>query len=249
MSSIHRTRRLDSLFEGKLSLYQYTPGYRFSIDSVLLAHYAKISAGEKVLDLGTGCGVIGLILLYRHFELDIQLTGIERQAELAALARENIEINGYQDQFTLYNEDVADCRRYLQPESFSLVVANPPFYEPGAGRTSRDTQARVARQLDATGLDAFIEAASYSVKNRGRVVMIYPAERTPHLIRSMSQHRLEVKNMQFVYSYPDSRRSAQLVLVEGLKNGGEGAIVAAPWYIYKHKNGPYCDHIQEMFAL
>ncbi len=249
MSIINRTRRLDSLFEGKLSLYQCTPGYRFSIDSVLLAHFAKVSAGEKVLDLGTGCGVIGLIMLYRHCELDIQITGIERQTELAALARENIKINGYQDQFKLYAADVADCRCYLQPESFSLVVANPPFYEPGAGRTSLDGQAKGARQLDATGLDAFIEAASYSVKNRGRVVMIYPAERTPQLIQSMSQHRIEVKNMQFIYSYPDSQRPAQLALVEGLKNGGKGVTVAAPWYIYQHKNGHYCDYIQSMFEV
>ena len=78
MSIINRTRRLDSLFEGQLSLYQCTPGYRFSIDSVLLAHFAKVSAGEKVLDLGTGCGVIGLIMLYRHCELDIQITGTRK---------------------------------------------------------------------------------------------------------------------------------------------------------------------------
>ncbi len=243
----NRTCRLDSLFDGKLSLYQYTPGYRFSIDAVLLAHYPKVSAGEKILDLGAGCGVIGLIMLYRHPGLDIQITGVERQTRACRTRPKNVDINGYHNRFELHNEDIVDCRRYLQPESFSLVVANPPFYEPGAGRTSLDEQAREARQLDAAGLEAFVEAASYSVRNRGRVVMIYPAERTSRLIQTMSKHRIAVKNMQFIYSYPDPHRPAQLALVQGLKNGGEGAAVAAPMYIYKQKNGPYCKQIQSMF--
>ncbi len=237
----------DSLFNGAVSCLQHRPGYRFSVDSVILAQFPKIAGNETILDLGTGCGIIGLILCYRYRTLPISITGIELQDELAELACANIEENGYSDRFRLIHADARGYRELFEPESFSLVVSNPPFYIGGSGRTSHDEQSSAARHQDDFGLEGFVEAASFCVKNRGRVVFIYPADLSMHLIEQLQRRRLTPKSVQYVYSYPESDAAA-LFVVESVKNGGIGCRVRSPFYLYRHRNGPYSDHAESLFA-
>ncbi len=236
----------DSLFDGKLVCYQHKSGYRFSIDSVLLAHFADVRKNEKILDLGTGCGVIGLILCYRHQAKKISLTGIEYQSDLADLALANIAENGFQKQFSVIREDLNRYRTVVKPESFSLVTANPPFYAQGSGRVNKNIEATAARHQGESGLVGFLEAAAFAVKNRGRVVLIYPAESISALISLLQGQRLIPKKIQFIYPYPESD-NANLVIVEAMKNGGTSSSVFAPLYIYQFKNGPYTKQVESMF--
>ena len=236
----------DTLFDTSLVCRQHVDGYRFSIDSVLLAHFPRLRKKERILDLGSGCGVIGLILCYRHADKQVSVTGLELQSGLASLARANISANGYEDRFSIIEGSLQDCRSLIEPESFSLVIANPPFFTSGTGRLSSNQEAMTARHQQEGGLVLFVEAAAYSVKNRGRIIFIYPADQAAPLIHAFQTHRLVPKKMQVVYSYPGIKKAA-LVIVEGVKNGGTGMEILDPLYIYKYRNGPYSTTVMTMF--
>ena len=141
----NRRMTLNSLFGGHLDCYQYRDGYRFSIDSVLLSHFFIPRKDERILDLGSGCGVIGLLLLYRHAGKKIHLTGLEKQTDLVSIARKNILANGLHREFHIAEGDVADIKKVFTPESFSLVISNPPFFLKRSGRLSKNMEALTAR--------------------------------------------------------------------------------------------------------
>lgn len=234
----------DTLFDGNLICRQYKQGYRFSIDSVLLAHFSRPLATNHVLDLGCGCGVISLILAYRYHELKI--IGLELQPELALLAHENVAANKMESRISVIEGDLRKIDETVSPESFDLVICNPPYRHPGTGRISpTDQRARARHEIDSQ-LDDIIGAAAFAVKNRGRACFVYPAKRTMSLIHSLKNKKLEPKTFQPVYSYPDSKE-ASLVLVEAIKNGGEEVQILSPLYIYTKKNGPYSGQVQEYY--
>jgi len=235
-----------SLFDGRLICRQYEEGYRFSIDSVLLAHYPRLNTNEKILDLGAGTGVIGLILCFRYPELDISITGIELQADLAALARENIISNGFDANFTIIEGDVGSCRAVLKPESFSLIISNPPFYTAGSGRRNEHPEALIARHQNEDGLQPFIDAAAFSLQNKGRAVFIYPADKVVELLGYCTGRRLNPKSIQFIYSYPEAD-AASLVVIEAVKNGGTTTRVKQPLTIFDAPGGDYTLKVQSMF--
>jgi len=237
----------NTLFNGKLVCIQPQVGYRFSIDSVLVSHFADIRKNEKILDLGTGCGVIGLILLFRHEGTISSLVGCEIQNNLVDIARKNSQENSYQDTFKIIHGDVVDTRQLFTPESFSLVISNPPFFLPGTGRISINKEKQIARHQDRKTLHHFLDSAAYCVKNRGKVVLVYPAEFSCELFGGMQSRNIEPKKIQYVFSYPEKNALAKLLLVEGVKNGGRGQKILSPLYIYDSKNGPYSDQIMKMY--
>lgn len=226
----------DTLFQGGLICRQSRQGYRFSVDAVLAAHFPAAKPGQRVLDLGCGCGVIGLILAHRH--PDISLCSVELQEHLAALAQDNGECNGFADRFRVIQGDVRAIGSLLPPESFDLVVCNPPYRKRDSGRINQDDQAACARHELTAAVADFVRASAFCVKNRGRVVFVYPAGRCNTLLSALQQHRLTPKRLQPVYSYPGAA-CARLVLVEAMKNGGEQCEILAPWYIFERKNGDY----------
>ena len=234
----------DTLFAGRLVCKQYKNGYRFSIDAVLAAHFCRPGQGASILDMGCGCGIISLILAYRY--PDIMVTGLEVQQELVKLAERNIAENILQSRIKVVEGNFLNYQELLQPESFDLVVSNPPYRKQGRGKTSPDSQrARARHEIDGNLAD-MIRAAAYAVKNRGKVVTIYPAVRSVSLIVGMKQHKLEPKRLQPVYSYP-GQVDASLILVEAVKNGGEDLQVLPPFYIYTEKNGPYTQAMKQMY--
>ncbi len=242
-----REKTRDTLFDGKIVCWQYKQGYRFSLDSVLLAHFAPVRKDDTILDLGSGCGVLGLILLYRHRNNGIHVTGIEKQFELMELARLNIDENKVADSFHLVSGDVADTRKHFAPELFSLVISNPPFYSISSGRSSNRAEPLAARHRPDDGLEVFVDGVAYCLKNRGRVVFVYPAHLLSELFSAMTARRLEPKVLQFVFSYPDGKSTAKLVLVQARKNGGNGLTIRPPLYIYQYQNGPYTEAVASMY--
>lgn len=237
----------DSLFDGQLLLRQHRSGYRFSIDAVLLAHFVACQTGMAVLDLGTGCGVIPLILLYRHGSRLSRIVGIEVQAELAKRAQENLEINGFSKNGAMLCGDFREPSSLVAAESFDLVICNPPFYAAGDGRSSLLPEARVARHQLMAGLPEVCNAARYAVRNRGKVAIIYPAEKIGEAITTAKAYQLELKRLQFVYSYPQKDGTARLVLLEYSKNGGHGAEILSSFYVYQQKNGAFTEEMENFY--
>ena len=235
----------DTLFNGRLVCRQHRDGYRFSLDAVLLAHFCQPASQDKVLDLGCGCGVIGLALCYRH--LDVQVTGLELQPALADLSQQNIQGNSLQDRFAVINGDLRTIKQHLRAESYELVLSNPPYHKVGCGRISQEDECALARHELTADPDSVIAAAAYAVKNRGMMTCIYPAERLATVLAAMMKKRLVPKRIQPVYSYPEDDR-ARLVMIEAMKNGGEGLRLLPPLYIYQYPDGPYSDELAAMYA-
>lgn len=238
---------LDSLFEGQLTCHQYKQGYRFSIDAVLLAHFLQINKDATVLDIGCGCGIIGLLLCYRYHLSLHSVRGLEIQKELAQIAAHNAEVNGFKKIMGITCGDLKKISSFFEPESFSDVVCNPPFYSDSSGRKSQNSQERIARHQVSATIGDIVAASSYAVKNRGKVTLIYPALCLTELISTMRAARLEPKRLQLVYSYPSQTQKATLMLVEARKNGGKELSVLSPFYIYEGKNGKYTAEMERFY--
>ncbi|MBB5346489.1 methyltransferase [Desulfoprunum benzoelyticum] len=237
----------DSLFDGRLSCLQHRQGYRFSVDAVLVAHFLPPARGAAILDLGAGCGIIGLIMMYRWGERIKELTALEIQSRLADLARRNFEANAFQDKCRVVEGDLRQITAILAPESCSQVVCNPPFYRHGSGRRSVNQETLAARHQILCGLDQIIGAAAFALKTGGSLVLIYPAEGLAELTVALATSKLEIKRLQCVYSYPDPEAPARLVLIQAVKRAGKGGRILAPWYIYTQKHGGYSEEMRQLY--
>jgi len=249
LADVERTQ--DTLFGGRLFCLQHADGYRFSIDPVLLANFVRLGRDETILDLGAGCGILGLILLYRKSDNIRSLTAFELQAGLAELARDNIRLNKFQKQMQVMEGDLCNIKKLLKPEAFSTVICNPPFYPLGGGRPSSNKESEIARHQVACTLTDILKAAATAVKNRGRVSLIYPADGLGSLLALLPRQGLTAKRLQLIYSYPDTdtetETGARLLLLEAVKNGGEGVEILSPFYIYDEKNGNYSEAMQRLY--
>ncbi len=237
----------DSIFDGAITALQFYNGYRFSVDAILAAHFHIPVKDARILDLGAGCGIIGLIMMYRWGQRIASLQAFELQTQLKVLAEKNFELNSYQQRCSCIQGDVKNILHHIRPESYTQVVCNPPFYHTLNGRQSLDEQSRIARHQITADLVDFTKAAAMAVKNGGTAVFIYPAEKFTELTEALERVRLEMKLIQFVYSYPGKQNEARLVLVRCVKNGGKGVRVAAPFYIYEQKNGNYSPDMLRLY--
>lgn len=234
----------DTLFNGKIACAQHEDGYRFSVDAVLLGHFVAPHKGCPILDLGAGCGVVSLILAHRHPAVTI--TSLEVQADLFALIKGNIANNNFEKRISAKRGDVATIAKVIEPESFGLVVCNPPYGDVASGRLSVGSEQAIARHEVRGKVVDFVKAASFAVKNKGRVAFVFPASRLPFLLGAMRDVRLEPKRLQIIHSYPDG--PGKLVLVEAIKNGGEELQVLPPFFIYEAPAGNYTPAMAAMFS-
>lgn len=249
-TSFNNTAKLkrDTLFNGALICYQHEKGYRFSIDAVLLAHFVEVKKEQRILDLGTGSGIISLILLHLNGDLLSQCSGIELQQPLFHLAEKNIAANNFKDKNKLYQGDVRDIRQHLTAGSYDAIVCNPPFYPASSGRKNSNEESNLARHQISATTDDFLAAAAFAVRNKGEVFFIYPSHLYADFIIAAARHSLIIKTSRFVYSYPQSEKGAQLVLIKCRKNGGSGLEIKSPLYIYKEKNGEYTKEVESYYT-
>ncbi len=238
-----RVQTSDTLFGGRLIVCQDEKGYRFSIDAVLLAGLTRIKKEDRVIELGTGCGVIPLVLAYRK-KTEHKIVGVEIQQELAALAAKNVNDNNLGDLIEIHQLDLREVSSRFKAGSFDLVLSNPPYRKPGTGRINPDRQKALARhELTATMADV-LDAAAYLLRQGGRVALIYPAARLANLLRSAIDHGLSPKRLTLIYSYPHG--AARLVHLEARKGGGEELKVEQPFYIYG-ENEHYSEAMQKYY--
>jgi tRNA1Val (adenine37-N6)-methyltransferase len=219
---------LDALFGGELRLYQKKRGYRFSLDAILLADFATIRPGNKVIDLGTGNGVVPLILAYRY--PSISVTGLEIQRQMADRAARSIQLNGYEDRIVIKHMDIASTAKRFKAESFDSVVCNPPYRQASSGRLSPSSERQIARHELKASLADFVRAAAFLLKNKGCFACIQLADRTVDLVSAMRSAGLEPKRLRAVHPFSDAK--ASMVLVEGVKSGRNGVDILPPLVIY-----------------
>ena len=234
---------LDALFGGKVKLFQSRRGYRFSVDALLLAHFVSLRARESVIDLGTGNGVIPLILarLYN----DAAITGVEIQAAMAERAARNVRLNRLESQIHIRLGDIREAGAIAPAASFDVAVCNPPYRRAASGRISANDEKRIARHESRGALVDFLHAADFFLRPRGRIVVVYLAERAVDLFSAMRAVRLEPKRVRLVHSFIDA--DASLVLVEGTKGGRSGVKILPPLIVYgEDKN--YSAEVAAMIA-
>lgn len=229
----------DTFLDGRISIRQHRRGYRFSIDAVILAAHAGLRQGASVVDLGTGCGIIPLILAYRR--PDSRIFGVEVQAELAEIARCNVSDNHMTDRVVILRQDMKLLTVGMVAGPVDLVVSNPPYRQPHSGRLNPDRQKAVARHELSVTLADVVASAGRILKTSGRFITIYPPARLADIIFQMRTSRIEPKRLRVIHSNRAS--GAKLVLVEGGKAVNPGMQILPPLFIYSRR-GVYSREVQ-----
>ncbi len=237
---------IDSLYSEGIKLIQAKDGYRFSLDPVLLAYFVTLRDGEDVLDLGTGCGVLPLLLARR--DPGLRAVGWERQPQMVDRALRGVGLSGMSQRISVVEADLRDHRELVAAESFSLVVTNPPYRAMTSGRIAPGDERAAARHELAGGLNDFLVAASWCLKGGGRFAIVYLAERLSELLVGMTGVGIEPKRLRMVHSR--AGKSARMVLVEGRKGGNPGLHVEAPLYIYRQDREirDYTDEVLQIYG-
>ena len=242
MEALHDDE-LCELFAGRLRIFQKRNGYRFSVDSILLADFARQRASGSIADLGTGSGVLPII--FSKSKAVKEIIGIEVQEDLAQLAQKNICLNQCEDRVKIIHADIRTIKKDFKAGSFDAVISNPPFYPEHSGRLNPDNQKAISRHELFGTLADFTNISQYILKLSGKFLTIYPSARAVDLIQEMRASGIEPKTLQFIHPRIDEH--ANLVLIEGIKGAGKEAKVLTPLVLYDAR-GRYTEQAQNIFA-
>jgi len=235
--------RLDDLFDGRLRIIQKKEGYRFSVDAILLAHFASQLSADSIIDLGTGSGIIPLVLARKGTARTI--VGVEVQEEMADMAKRTIALNGFTERVSILHEDLKKLRNCFDASSFDLVVSNPPYYPVRDGRINPDEQKAIARHEILAKMEDVVSIAHYLVKPSGIVVIIFPAKRLVDLLDSLKEFDFKPELLQIIYSH--GHDEGKLVIVKSRKGGNPELEITKPFFIYKAE-GVYSEEMQKIYG-
>lgn len=245
--NLKENERIDDLQYKGLKIIQNTKGFCFGIDSVILSDFAKnIKKGSKVVDLGTGTGIIGL-LLCKKTELK-EIVGVEIQKEVAEMANRSIKLNKLEDKFKILNTDINKIfeDKLLEKNKFDVVVMNPPYKEKGTGKINEVDSKIISRHEVKATLSDFIKVASNLLKDKGEIYIVHKPERMPDIIQKMRENKIEPKEIKTVYS--NNKTEASLILIKGIKGANKFFKILEPLYIYE-ENGEYTKEIKEIYNI
>jgi tRNA1Val (adenine37-N6)-methyltransferase len=220
--TVRTDERVDPFMEGRLKLIQSKDGYRFSIDAILLSQFVTIRPGDVVVDLGTGCGVMPLILLLT--KKAGRAYGLEIQKDLASQALRNSLLNGFQDKMEIILGDIR--RPPMAKESADVIICNPPYRKVKSGRINPDPRRAIARHEILASVDDILRAAAHTLRKKGRLAMIYPSVRLVDILARLRRYNLEPKRLQI--NYPDLESDAKLALIEAVLGGKPGLEICPP---------------------
>ncbi|WP_051184419.1 tRNA1(Val) (adenine(37)-N6)-methyltransferase [Desulfatiglans anilini] len=213
---------LDAILGGRLQFIQSRDGYRFSVDALLLADFATIRDHDVLVDLGTGCGVIPILLL--HTRPIAYAVGLEIQSELASQAIRNVRLNGFDRRMSVVRGDLRALP--LKGGSADVVVCNPPYRKLDSGRINPDARRAIARHEIMASLDDILAAARHLLRKRGRIAFVYPSVRLVDAFARMRRFGFEPKQVQF--HYPNLKSGAKMAFIEGSPGGRAEVRVLPP---------------------
>lgn len=228
------TETLEDIKLDGIRLIQKKKGFRYGMDAVLLSQFAHVTRHTRAVDLGTGTGVIGLILAKRGAK---SVTLLEQNPTMADIARRNVCLNEMDSAVRVVCGDVCRVRETFAPESADLVVTNPPYRVLDTGKVAPlDDVARARHEITASLAD-FVRAAQYLVKYRGRFAMIHLPERMVEILGLLREMNLEPKRLRMVY--PNRSLPPSMFMVEGIKGARAGGLCVMPPLILMEEDGTY----------
>ncbi len=241
---LRENESIDDLILGNMKIIQPQKGYRFTIDSVLIAFFADLRGVQQAVDLGTGSGVIPLLLSFR--DQHIKISGVELLGSVCERAQRSILFNGLCPRIKIIQGDIKNIAGCLPAGKFDLVVSNPPFWKKGEGRVSKNHEEALAKHELKIDLPQIIAAASYLLRPpRGKLCLIHRAERLEEIFRYLDQYQLNSTRIRLVQAFPD--RQANLVLIEAQKTEIKQFLELEPLVIYE-KRGIYSEEIRRIYT-
>ena len=241
--NLKENERIDDLEFKNLKIIQNKEGFCFGMDSVLLSDFAKeMRHHAKVLDLGTGTGIISILLCGKT---DLKkVIGVEIQKEVAEMASRSIQLNDLQDKFEIINENILNLNNIYKKQSFDVIVTNPPYKKKNTGMINEKEKKIISRHEITANLEDFIKIAKDVLKDNGEFYMVHRPERLVDILNLMRKYKIEPKILRFVYS--DKNKEPKLILIKGVKNGKPFLKVKKNLYIYD-ENGKYTEEILKIY--
>lgn len=215
MELLKPNERIDDLQFRGLKIIQNPEYFCFGTDAVLLADFATVKKNAKICDLGTGTGILPILLYGRHEY--VKCDAVEIQDFMAEMASRTVKLNNLEDRITIHNADLRDLKGVLPSCEYSTVVCNPPYKKDGSGEHNKDDAHSVSRHEATCTLDDVCSAANYLLKNGGRFAMINHSDRIVDIFATMRKYNIEPKRVRPVQSRPHT--PAYVVLIEGVKEG------------------------------
>lgn len=236
------SERIDDLQIKGLKIIQNPDYFCFGIDAVLLSDYAKVKPGVRVIDLGTGNGVIPLLMAAKT-KASI-FVGLEIQKESADLARRSVILNHLEDKIHIVENDIKNARELFGASSFDVVTTNPPYMSENHGITNPESIKAIARHEIKCTLEDVISQSAALLKPQGLLYMVHRPHRLTDIFYLMRKYGIEPKKIRLVHPYAD--KEPNMVLIEGLRGGKANLIVDPPLIVYKDKN-IYTDEIRYIY--
>lgn len=236
--------RIDDLQRNGLKIIQDTDRFCFGMDAVLLTGFAKCKKGEKVLDLGTGTGIIP-ILLSAKTEAD-GFFALEIQKESADMARRSVEMNDLGSKIHIVDGDIKEASRIFGRASFDVVTTNPPYMTSGHGLVNPTDAKAIARHEVLCSLEDVVREAAAVLKTNGRFYMVHRPFRLAEIFETMKKYKLEPKELRVVYPFKD--KEPTMILVSGTKCGKPGMTVDAPLILFE-KESEYTEEIKRDYGF
>ena len=232
---LKENERIDDLEFKNLKIIQNKEGFCFGIDSVLLADFAKnIKKGAKVLDLGTGTGIISILLCGKT---DLKnIIGVEVQKEVAEMANRSSKLNNLENKFKVINENILNLKKMYDNQSIDVVVTNPPYKKKNTGIINKNEKKVISRHEITASLEDFINISSELLKDKGEFYMVHRPERLVDILDLMRKNKLEPKIIKMVFS--NTNKEPKLILIKGIKNAKPFLKIEKNLYIYD-ENGNY----------
>ncbi|MEE1014889.1 MAG: tRNA1(Val) (adenine(37)-N6)-methyltransferase [Lachnospiraceae bacterium] len=234
--------RIDDLQRNGYRIIQNPERFCFGMDAVLLSSFAKAKPGEKVLDLGTGNGIIPILMEAKT--KGEKFFGLEIQEESADLARRSVALNGLEEKIGIVTGDMKEAVNIFGAASFHVITMNPPYMTGNHGLVNPEDAKAIARHEITCSLEEMISQASKVLKSKGRFYMVHRPFRLAEIMSLMVKYHLEPKRMRLVYPYVD--KEPNMVLIEGLKGGNSRITVEPPLIVYE-KPGVYTEELKRMY--
>jgi tRNA1Val (adenine37-N6)-methyltransferase len=231
----------DTFYNGRIKVFQTSRGYRFSLDAVLLAAIAHPKPGDILMDIGTGCGIVPILLAFRYPQ--VRYVGIEFQPKLAKIALKNVAANHMDNNINILNQDIRTLKHEMVPTPMDWIVSNPPYWTANSGRINPNSERALARHEIHLSLHELVQVCRRFLKTGGRFATIYPVERLVDLFTEMRMAGIEPKWMQNVHSRQGDE--AKLALVQGVMRGRPGLKMASALTLYE-PDGSYTQVVQKM---
>ena len=240
---LKENERIDDLELNNLKIIQNKNGFCFGMDSVLLSDFAKnIKPNTKVIDLGTGTGILPILLSAKTKASKI--VGIEIQEDVANMANRSVELNNLQNRLEIIRENIKNLKNVYETNSFDAIVTNPPYKTKGTGGINELKSKLISRHEITADLEDFISISSYLLKDQSNIYMVHRPERLVDILSIFRKYKLEPKELKLVQ--PNCGKAPNLVLIKATKNAKPFLKIDKPLYIYK-SDGTYTEELLKIY--